>query len=185
MATSGIIRKKATIISYFSRSSAENVENDKENHLEEPVEEEVPIAEENAAEEDHAADADEENVAEEELQNQISENLRKRKRIVQPEFDGGAIQLKRTTRVNNLVLTSVEDTELPVVSSRSRDRQLPILKTTGPDRPTNADSRLEIAIRFRDNKDETLITKMVDGKVALWCTICNRTVNSNKVNMHR
>ena len=78
-------------------------------------------------------------------------------------------------------MTSVEETELPVVSSRARERQLQQLKTTGAETTGGFGSRIEIAMRVRDNKDKTLVTKVVDDKVTIWCNVYYRTLNANKV----
>jgi hypothetical protein len=59
---------------------------------------------------------------------------------------------------------------------------MPTLKTTGSDRQFDAGSRIEMAIRVRENKDKALIVREVDGKIALWCNVCQRTVNANKAN---
>lgn len=152
-------RKKSTIISYFTKTAAKTLEAENNISDDESIEEEV-LPEEN---------------------NRLTDKTLQTKKRANPQFDGVPIQIKKSTKVGNLLLTSVEDTELPVVSSRARERQLPQLKTSGAENPGGLGSRIEIAIRVRDNKDKTLVTKVVDDKVTLWCNVCHRTVNANKV----
>ena len=152
-------RKKSTIISYFTKTVAQPLQ-----------------ATDNIS--------DDERVEEEDLSqesNDLTDQTLPTKKRTNPEFDGVPIQIKKTTKVGNLLLTSVEDTDLPVVSSRARERQLPQLKTTGAETTGGFGSRIEIAMRVRDNKDKTLVTKVVDDKVTIWCNVYYRTVNANKV----
>lgn len=102
-----------------------------------------------------------------------------RKRPVAPSFDYEPIQIKRTRKVGNVTLTSVEDTECPILSLRARIRSVRKLETSGKE-VRRQDTKLEIAMRVREDKMNTLEMKPVDGIIRLWCRACLTAINANK-----
>ena len=102
-----------------------------------------------------------------------------RKRPIAPTFDYDPIQIKRTRKVGNVTLTSVEDTDVPIPSVRARNRSERKLETSGKE-VGRQDSKLEIALRVRDDRLNNLEMRTVDGRTKLWCKVCMTTINANK-----
>lgn len=125
---------------------------------------------------DNGADDNKDDSAEDHF-NAISD--KRRKRPIALTFDYDPIQIKRTRKVGNLTLTSVEDTEVPILSVRARNRSERKLDTSGKE-VGRQDSKLEIAIRVREDQLKNLEMRTVNGCVKLWCKVCMTTVNANK-----
>lgn len=129
---------------------------------------------------EHRADPDVENGGLDEEMDEVL-YVPGRKRPIAPEFGIDPIQIRKERRVGNIVLTSVESTETPVLSVRARSRASKTLHTRGKEVVAETDSRLEISLRVRsDNKDKSLETREIDGVLRLYCKVCMKAINANK-----
>jgi hypothetical protein len=54
---------------------------------------------------------------------------KKRRDLNAPEFGVPAIQLKKTSKIGNIILSSIEETTLPIMSVRARDRGQKLLSS--------------------------------------------------------
>jgi hypothetical protein len=99
-----------------------------------------------------------------------------------PHFGHEPIMKKKTTRCGSILLTSVEETAVPIMSIRARDREPKRLQTDKAS-IASCDTTTEIHLRVKDaNNHGHLVTKSIDGKLALWCSICSKKISSNKSN---
>ena len=62
---------------------------------------------------------------------------KKRRDLTAPEFGVAAIQLKKITKIGNIILSSIEETTLPILSMRARDRGQKLLSNA---RKTNSET---------------------------------------------
>lgn len=105
------------------------------------------------------------------------------KRKGPPNFGGTAILKKKSTRVSNFVLTSVEETHVPEMSVRSRERESKLLVGANRAEKSKGQSKTETQLRISDKTNlGHLVTKQVDGLIRLWCRSCLKVVNPNKSN---
>ena len=113
---------------------------------------------------------------------QLTQREPTRKRRSAPHFGHQPIIRKKTTRCGSILLTSVEETAVPIMSIRARDREPKRLQTNNAV-IASCDTTTEIRLRIKDPENHGhLVTKSIDGKLALWCSICAKKVSSNKSN---
>lgn len=165
--------RKTTISSYFvapRQSSGEQiVRQEDDTHLSNSMPQRI--------EENENSDQSDVNEESEDVETQSG------KRKGPPTFGGTAILKKKSTRVGSIVLTSIEETHVPDMSVRSRERESKTLVASNRVEKTGGQSKMEIQLRISDKKNMgLLVTKQVDGLIRLWCRVCLKVVNPNKSN---
>ena len=83
-----------------------------------------------------------------------------------------------------MTLTSVEETEVPIPSLRARNHSERKLETSGKE-VGRQDSKIEIAVRVREDRLNNLEMRTVDDGIKLWCKVYMKTIKVNKTQTGR
>lgn len=166
-------RKSATITSYFvrPRDSIESVVNSSR-----VVQQSVVTEEEDAIESEF------QQTAELEVQQTNEPEVQRLKRKEAASFKGEAIMKQQRTSIGCVVLVSAEETQLPIVSVRAKEREDKKLTSSSRRGENTGESRTEVELRIRDprNGGYLIYERAAEGLMKLWCRLCLIAVNPNK-----